>query len=240
MSIFSSLKPATDVKDDGDSLGMGSYILDSGLYQVTVDLVYASVSTGGALGMNCVFKTKDGREIRQTFWVQSGDAKGNKTYYADKDGVKHNLPDLNHANALSQLTLGVDAHVLKDEEKVINIWNRDAKAEVPTKVKVAIELLGKQITLGLIKQTVDKNVKDDNGKYVPSGETRDENEIDKFFHADSNLTVSEIKAGESTAKFIHAWKKKNDGQTRMKATGTKAGTKPGVAPAVSAAPPLFD
>ena len=237
MSIFSTLKSDNDVKDDGDSLGMGSYVVESGLYQASVDLVYASVSAGGALGMNCVFKTKEGREIRQTFWVQSGDAKGNKSYYTDKDGVKHNLPGLNQANALCQLTVGKEAHELDDEEKVINVWNSEAKAEVPTKVRVATELLGKQITLGLVKQTVDKNIKDNNGKYVPSGETRDENEIDKLFHADSNLTITEIKAGETEAKFIHAWKKKNAGQTRMKAKGAKAGTTPGAAPAAAAATP---
>jgi len=243
MSIFSSLKTDADVKDDGDSLGMGSYVVDSGLYQTSVDLVYASVSAGGALGMNCVFKTKDGREVRQTFWVQSGDAKGNKNYWTDKDGVKHNLPGLNQANALCQLTVGKEAHELDDEEKVINVWNNEAKAEVPTKVRVATELLGKQITLGLIKQTVDKNIKDNNGKYVPSGETRDENEVDKMFHPDSNLTVSEIKAGETEAKFIHAWKKKNDGITRNKAKGaTSGGATPGTAGAAagaSATPSLF-
>lgn len=238
MSLLSSLKADADVKDDGDSLGMGSYVLDSGLYQTHVDLVYMSVSAGGAMGMNCVFKTKDGREIRQTFWVQSGDAKGNKSYYTDKDGVKHNLPGLNQANALCQLAVGKDAYEMDHEEKVVNVWNSDSKAEVPTPVQVLTDLLKKQITLGVIKQVVDKNIKDSNGKYVPSGDTRDENEIDKMFHPDTNLTVNEMKAGETEPKFIHSWKKKNDGQTRMKAKGAKAGgATPGAASAATAATP---
>jgi len=241
MSLLSTLKQDNDTKDDGDSLG-GSYVLDSGLYQTIIDLVYISVSSGGAMGMNCVFTTKEGREIRETLWVQSGDAKGTKNYYTDKDGVKHNLPGLNVANSIAQVGLQKDTHELDTEEKVINIWNSESRAEVPTKVQVITDLLKQPITLGLIKQTVDKNVKNDAGVYIPSGETRDENVIDKVFDSATNRTSSEIKAGESAAKFIHAWKKKNDGQSRNRAkgTGTKAGGATPAAAATAATPSLFD
>jgi hypothetical protein len=241
MSLLSTLKSEKDVKEDGDSLGMGSYVLESGLYQTTVDLAYISVSAGGAMGINCVFKTKDGREIRQVFWVQSGDAKGNKNYYTDKDGVKHNLPGLNQANSMCQLIVGKDAHAMLDEEKTVNVWNPEEKKEMPKKVPVLTELLKQEVTLGIVKQVVDKNIKDDNGKYIPSGQTRDENEVDKMFHHTSNMTSQEIKAGESEALFIHAWKKKNDGVTRMRAKGATsgAGSAAGAAAGPAATPSLF-
>ena len=240
MSLLSSLKQETDVKDDGDSLGLGPNVLDSGLYQTTVNLAYISISAGGAWALNCIFKTQDGREIRQTFWVQSGDAKGNKNYYTDKDGAKHNLPGLNQANSLCQLTTGKNVDQLDTEEKMVNVWNGELKTEVPTPVQVLTDLLKQQVTLGLLKQIVDKNIKDDNGKFVPSGETREENEVDKMFHADSNMTMTEIAEKKTEAKFIHAWKKKNDGTVRNKAKGTSSkGTTSGAARAVSSPPSLF-
>jgi hypothetical protein len=87
------------------------------------------------------------------------------------------------ANSLCLLTLGKEISELTTEEKVLNIYSPDAKAEVPTKVQVLMDLLNQEILVGLIKQTVDKTAKDAAGAYQPTGETREENEIDKFFRA---------------------------------------------------------
>ena len=75
--------------------------------------------------------------------------------------------------------------------------------------------IGKVISLGIVKQTVNKNVKQGD-EYVPSAETRDENVIEKVFHPELKLTVAEARNGQEEAKFYDAWLERNKGQTRDK------------------------
>ena len=95
----------------------------------------------------------------------------------------------------------------------------DAKAEVPTKVEVLMDLLGQEIIAGVIKQTVDKTKKNEAGAYEATGETRDENDIDKLFRAKDRMTTAEIRAQAETATFIDTWSNKWTGQTKNKAKG---------------------
>ena len=103
------------------------------------------------------------------------------------------------------------------------------------------ELHGQQIIAGVLKQTVDKTKKNDSGVYVATGETRDENEIDKFFRAKDSLTVAEILAQASEATFINSWREKNAGVTRMKAKGASgtAGAPAAAAPPAAPKKSLF-
>jgi hypothetical protein len=116
----------------------------------------------------------------------------------------------------------------------VNLYSYEAKAEVPTKVQMVMELLNKDVIAGIVKQTVDKNVKTDAG-YVPSGETRDENEIDKFFRARDGMTTAEIRAQSEKAVFIDTWKAKNGPEfVRNKAKGAVAGGTAGAPKAAGA------
>ena len=65
-----------------------------------------------------------------------------------------------------------------------------------------------------MKETVNKRVKDSEGNYVDSAETRDENHINKVFHAEKHLTVNEARAGKSEPVFYDKWLEKNEGFTR--------------------------
>ena len=109
------------------------------------------------------------------------------------------------------------------------MYDFDLKKEVPTKVQVLMELDGKPITLGVIKEVVDKNTKNDAGVYVPSGETREQNEIDKVFNTETGLTVAEILADVDEAVFKGQWAEKNTGKTRNKAKGGAATAAPAAA-----------
>jgi len=237
MNAFAKLNTATDVAEEKDYVGGGSSVLDSGLYPMTVALAYVGESEGGAASLNLHLKTDDGTELRQTLYVSSGRAKGQKTYY-EKDGVKHNLPGFTLAQSLSRLTVGKELGELQAEAKVVSLYDYDAKKEVPTNVQALTELHGQQIITGVLKQTVDKTKKNDSGVYVATGETRDENEIDKFFRAKDSLTVAEILAQASEATFINSWREKNAGVTRMKAKGASgtAGAPAGAAAPTPAAP----
>jgi hypothetical protein len=149
--------------------------------------------------------------------MTSGTAKGAKNYY-EKDGQKNYLPGFIAANALALLAAGKELSELDTEIKVVNVYSYEAKAEVPTKVEVPVDLMGKEIIIGLIKQTVDKTAKNETtGAYEPTGETRDENEIDKFFRATDKMTTAEIRAAANEPVFYAAWDSKFSGVVRMKA-----------------------
>lgn len=235
-----SLKNLTSdqsIADEKDSVGSGG-VLASGLYPSTITMAYVTVSTGGATGLVLHAKTSDGRDIRSTQWMTSGTAKGAKNYY-EKDGAKHYLPGFLLAQSMSLLTTSKEISDLDTETKVVKLYNFESKAEVPTKVEMIMEMLGKEVLIGLIKQTVDKNVKNAAGVYVPSGETREENEIDKFFRASDRKTTSEIRAKADEAVFVDTWSDKWTDKTRNKATGaTSGGTAgaPAAAPAASKKP----
>ncbi len=233
MNMLANLSTDASIATEKDSIG-GSRTLDSGLYDCTVSMAYINKSAGGAMGLVLTLKTAEGNEVRQTLWMTSGTAKGCKNYYEDKQGAKQYLPGFTHANALCLLTVGKEISALETETKVVNVYSPEAKAEVPTKVEVLMDLLNQEIIVGLIKQNVDKTVKNDAGVYVATGETKDENEIDKFFRAKDKMTTAEIRAQADEAVFINSWEAKWKDKVKDRAKGAAAGL-PGV-PKLGGAP----
>ena len=227
MNMLSTLTSDDTIATEKDVIG-GSRILESGLQDFTVSLAYLTKSDGEALALNVVFKNSSKQELRQQFWMTSGTAKGGKNFY-EKDGEKHYLPGFVMANALALLTVGKEISQLDTEKKTIPLYNSTAKAEIPTQVDMVMDLLGKEIAAGVIKQTVDKTAKNaTTGLYEPTGETRDENEVDKLFRASDKMTTAEIRAQAEVATFVNTWKAKWDGITRNKAKGAGAAGKPGL------------
>lgn len=237
MNMLATLATDSDIADEKDSIG-SSGPLNSGLYPFTVALAYLKKVDSGALSLVLNLKTEDNQDLRQTLWMTSGTAKGCKNYYEDKKGQKQYLPGFIHANALALLTTGKEISQLDTETKVVNLYSYEAKAEVPTKVEVVMDLMGKEILGGVIRQTVDKTANvagpGQPADYQPTGETRDENEIDKFFRARDRMTTSEIRAQATEATFVDTWNQKWEGKTRDRAKGAAAGL-PGV-PKLGGAP----
>lgn len=241
MSLLANLSTDESIANEKDSVG-GSGPLDSGAYLVTIAMAHINKAASGALGLVLSMKTADNKEVRQTLWMTSGTAKGCKNYY-EKDGEKHYLPGFTHANAVALLATGKEISGLDTEEKVIKLYSAEAKAEVPTKVNAVMDLIGKEVIVGLIKQTVDKTKKNETtGAYEATGETRDENEIDKFFRASDRKTTAEIRAQAEEAVFIETWEAKWNGKVKDRAKGAAAGLpgvpKLGVAPAASKKPTI--
>lgn len=226
-SLLSGLTVSEDINNETDNLGGGGP-LETGVYRSTITMAYLNKSKGGALGLNLHFKTDANQEFRQTLWVTSGDAKGNKNYYENQQGEKNYLPGFIHADAICMLTLGHGLADMDTEEKVVNVYSPEAKAEVPTKVQVLVDLLGKEVLVGLQKQEVDKRAKNEaTGKYEATGEIRMENEIDKIFCARDGfegMTTSEIRAKATEASFIARWKDKWEGKTRDRTTKQSGNT----------------
>lgn len=221
MGFLSDLKTDDSIEAEQDSLGGGSRILESGIYDFTVSLAYLDYSQGGAKSLNVTLTNAAKQTVREQLWMTSGKAKGQKNYYEDKNGKKKYLPGFITANHLSLITTGEEISELEPEEKTINLYNFDMKKEVPTKKQVITEMLGKEVTVAVLKKIVDKNVKDADGNYVPSGETREINEIDKVFTPDTHLTVVEIRAENEEPKFYNDWAEKNTGKTRNQTSAAK-------------------
>lgn len=212
-----NLTTSSDIAPEKDSIGT-SRVKESGLYEVVISAAYLGKSEGGALSLNLVLKTEDDSEIKQTLWMTSGDKKGNKNYYLNAKKEKHYLPGFLIANSLSLLTVGKDISEIETEEKTINLYNYELKKDIPTKVDMLMELVTQSVIVGLIKQEVDKSEKDSTGTYIPTGETRTENEIDKLFRAEDRMTTAEVIAQAEEAQFINTWEAKWKDVTRDKTT----------------------
>lgn len=234
MSLLASLATDDSITQERDSVG-GSGAVESGLHALTVALAYITKADSGAMGLVLNLKGQDGQEVRSTQWMTSGTAKGGKNFY-ERNGEKHYLPGFLVANHLALLTVGKEISQLDTEEKVVKVWSSAAKAEVPTKVQMVMDLVGKEILAGIIKQTVDKTAKNDvTGEYIATGDTRDENEIDKLFRMRDRMTVTEIKAQATEASFVDTWSAKWTGKTRNRATGKAGSAGTAGAPAAASA-----
>lgn len=207
MSINELAIGADVEKGNTDTLG-GSFTKDTGLYPCAIDMAYLDKSQGGALSLNLHLKIADDQSIvRQTLWVTSGDAKGNKNYYVNKNGKKFLLPGMQLADQVSQIAAGKPMADLTAEPKTIKLWDRDAQAEKPREVPVLTEMLGNSILVGLHKVEENRRTSDGSGGYVATKDRRTFNEIDKVFHPDG-YSVTEKEAGAEEAKFHKQWAEK--------------------------------
>jgi len=240
MSLLSNLTTSDEIQGEKDVVGGDFSPLDTAIYKTTITLAYLQKSAGGALGLKLHLMTSAGREVRQTLWMASGDAKGNKNFFIDKNGDKQYLPGFNLANSLCQLTTGQEIAAMDTEKKTINLYSPEAKAEVPTSVDMLMDLLGKEVYVAIFKQIEDKSQKGTDGEYHATGETIEKNEIDKFFCAledHDKKTVMEIQGGATEAVFYNTWEQKWAGQVRDRSKGVSgtAGAPKAGAPMAAAA-----
>jgi hypothetical protein len=129
------------------------------------------------------------------------------------------LPGFTTVNDLALLTTGQPLANAETENKVIKLWNKEQEKEVPTEVPCITALHGKPVKLGILEEITFKQVKDANGNYQDTSETRTSNVINKVFHASTGKTVNEYKAKVETAEFINKWKEKWDGKPNDKTAG---------------------
>jgi len=220
-----------DIKMKETSLGGGSFLWDSGVYKTIVDMAYFDRSQGGAHSLNVTLLNEDGKKLKQTLWFTN---RKEEVHYINQKGEKDYLPSYTTANNLCLIITGDDINETFDasEKKMVNVYDFNEKKEKPTEKSVATALLGKQIKVAILKQTVNKRVNDGTGKYVDSAETRDENQIREFYFPDSDLTVVEKSKDAKEALMMPKWAERNTGKTlnRVKAvtgtTATATATKP--------------
>jgi hypothetical protein len=209
MSILQNLDTSNDIAESGDqSL---STIRESGLYVDTINKAYLTESAGGANAVVLELQDASGSKLRTTIYFTSGKAKGQKNYYENRDGEKRYLPGFELMENLCKLVTGKPLAQQDTQARTVPVYNFDAGAELPTEVTALHELWGKQILTGVVKQLVSKNVKNDAGAYVPTAETREQNEVIKFFDATTQQTLTE-RSGNVPANYVNDWRKKFEGK----------------------------
>lgn len=225
------------LEDGGDRVG-GFSVQESGIYDAVVKMAFAGASQHGAQFVEVHLDLEGGGQHRERIFVTN--RKGENFYPDKKDpNKKHQLPGFTSIDDLCLVTTGFGLADQDTEEKVVNLWDSEAKKETPQNVPALMDMVGKPVTIALLKCIVDKTQKNEaTGIYEPTGETREENEIDKFFHKETGRTVTEIRNEVSEPIFKGKWAEKNTGKDRNKAKGKKEGA-PGM-PGGGKTPPLMN
>lgn len=225
MNILKKIGQQTDdIQEDQDSLG--GNLRESGLVELTIQAAYIDVSDKGSYSFNLICKDNTDKEYRETLWITN--KKGENFY--EYNGEKRYLPGFNVANAISLLTTGYSLSDLDDpEEKKVEVWDFDEGKMVLKDKDCITQLNGEAILVGILKEIVDKTkLNESTGQYVPTGETRTVNVIDKVFHAESRMTVAEIRDDAEEAVFVDKWAQKWTGKERNRAKGAKNSGNTGV------------
>lgn len=227
MSLFAKLTNE-GLQETEDRLG-GSYgPIDSDVYLGTVKMAYAGESAGGAKSVSLILDI-NGKEYREIFYITN---KKGENFFFNKDdkSKKVPLPGFTTIDDLFLICLEQPIAEADWEEKVVKIYDYEAKKELPKSVMVPVELLGKSAYFAITRNLEDKNAKDASGEYVPTGEVRETNTIEKIFHPEMKVTVPEARNGKE-ADFMPRWIERNKGIVRDKTAGKKGGQasgKPGV------------
>jgi hypothetical protein len=234
--MLEMLKLGEDVKQEveKDSVGGGG-VLNSDIYTCTIKAAYFDYAKSKAVSLNLILETSTGRKLTQTEFITSGEAKGCKPYY-EKNGEKFPLPGYAKMNTLCLLATGLPIDQLTAEDKILKLYDYESKKETNQTKKVITELTGKVIKVGVFKTIVDKKLKNDNfnpdlpesatnARYALTGETREENLIDKFFN-EEGATLEEHTTKKEPI-FFEEWIKAHQGKVKDKSTKTPAGTQAG-------------
>lgn len=202
------------LEESTDRLG-GYQPLESGIYQATIKAFYAGKSQGGAHNLTLIADVGGGREYKETIYFTN--KQGENFFVQKESGKKSPLPGFTVVDDICLMATGEPLEKQETEEKVINVYNWEARKEEPTRVDMITAAIGQTVALGILRKTENKSEKDASGKYVPTAETRDVNAIDKVFHPELHVTVAEARKGATTiadAKFWDQWEAKNAGVTK--------------------------
>lgn len=212
--------------NQSDQLGGGGYILETNVYDFEITKAYGDYSANGALGLFLEFTSVNGgQNYRETLYVTNRN--GEATFEDKRSGKQVPLPSIAIADAICQCAAGVSLNQLDMQPKVIDVYDSDAGKELPTEKQVAMDLLGKPITLAIQKSTVNKTVKNEaTGKWEPINEAREENQIRHVFHTESGMTYAEAKEGKEEPEFQAKWKEKYEGVTNDRFKEVKGGGRP--------------
>lgn len=218
MALFAELD-TKGVERSEDTLGGNFNLFDSDIYEARIKAAYGGASQAGALNVTLVCDIK-GQEYSETIYITGR----NKLPYSDKNGKRRFIPGYNIMNSICKIATGKGLTELDSEEKTLLVFDPVEKKQKPTEVPVLTDLSGKTICLGILKELRNKAVQNDQGQYVDTPETREDNRINAVFDPDTHRTINEIEDNKE-AVFWDKWLEKNKGITVNRCT-YKEGDKP--------------
>ena len=237
MSLFASIQNANIQTKEEDVLG-GSRTVPSNVYPAGIKLAYLDAAASGAICVVFDFAMLvNGKERNHKETIYISNKNKEFTYKDKQSGEDKPLPGFVTVDSICKAVTGKSITELSTEKKMVKVYDYDQKAEVPQEKEVLMDLIRGKLELGILEVIVDKNVKTDSG-YVPSGETREQNELSKVFNEDG-LTQLEKESGATEAKFKAAWLEQYAGKKINKAKGAATGAKAGGVSKPAAASPLF-
>ena len=235
-ALFGNL--TTDGLEEAEDRIGGFQPLDTDIYIGTIKTAYAGQSQGGAHNVTLLVDI-GGREYRETIYITN--RKGENFFLNKNDKTKKvPLPGFTTIDDICLIATGAPLAEQPTEDKTANVYDPEAKKELPKSVPMLMDLLGQEVALGIVRQTENKSTKV-GSEYVPTSETRDVNFIDKVFHPTEHVTVVEAKRDAELvaegkeaigAGFWESWMDRNQGKTRDKTVDVDEGTqgRPGQAP----------
>lgn len=223
MGLFSNLS-SQGLQETQDRLG-GVRVIPTDIYTGKIKLAYAGAYKSNAQFIGLIFE-HDGEEFKANVLIAD---KTGKNYFLNKqdNSKKVPLPGFTIMDDICVMLTDKPLCEQDTEEKTIKVYDFEAKAEVPKSAHVLVDLLDKEISLGIIEILKYKQVEDKSnpGHYVDTAEEVRENEIDKVYHTETKLTVVEARNDKTEGEFWDAWLAKNKGVVRDKRTkgGATAG-----------------
>lgn len=205
MSIAALQLGSNVEKTNEDVIATGGFLLPTGLYPMVIENAFLDKTDSGAMMMHVHLKRKIGgnQVYRFSNCILSGNDKGNKPTYV-KDGKEYPLPGYSQMNQICKIAGDVTLGQIEPENKLIKLYDFDAKAEVPREVPVVTQIVGQEILVGIRLRKENKRALS-NGKWVDTNEAREFNEIDKVFYPDG-FTVTEKVAEATEAAFVEKWR----------------------------------
>lgn len=250
--MFNNLKK--DGLEEAQDRVSGRQVLESDIYTGTIKAFYGGQSEKGAKFVHVVLTKEDGKDYSETIYVTN--QKG-ENFFAGKDrdgkltGKNNPLPGFTVIDDMATCATGLPLCDLEFEDRVVNIYDFDAKKELPKTVKSADAMIGQTVSVGILKILENKGVKNEaTGKYDATSEEIYKNGIDKVWNTEVQMTVAEARDGVTeNGVYWKKWLETNSGEGKFKdarkfdaAKGGKTGApvagKPGGA-ATSGAKPLF-
>ena len=230
MKLFENLD-TNDVERTEDRVGSTSRLLDSDIYVATIKAAYTSESKLGAINVTLMCDI-DGKNYSETIYITNR----NKQPYSVNTSTnkKSFIPGYNYINAICLVAAGKELKEVEAEEKVLSLYNFETQKNENTSVPVLVDLTGKQVALGIIKELRNKAQLVD-GKYVDTPESREQNKITAVFDPESHKTVNEALDGKE-ATFWDAWLERNKGKVVDRRTIKDAAPNTGSGAATTSAP----
>lgn len=207
---FLNVSADTVVEKEVDRVG-GFKVHNADVYSAVIKAAYLDKSASGA--NNVVILLDDGKDFKFTSTEYITSRAGTNTYTCKRTGAKKLLPGMQKMNSLAKLLTNKDLASSVLEQRVHKIRSTGSQEATPQSRHTLVEWTGKQVHVGMLKILENKNTKVGD-TYVPTAETRESNEVDKWFDADKR-TLPELEV-DSEAKFFETWLVANKDKVRDK------------------------